>query len=235
MNEQVHAQIALAVLTAAALALGFGAIRGVQWSQVDPSVWRVTETTTSTPNITTLTDDDDDEESAPTEHRGDTASSTLDVALEEPTRRPLPAVRDTPDPDNGAEPAPVIGPAVRVGTTTTPCAFSLSRALIARGVDRREPIGTEGPFISDGRPMFVYLDANNRSDGRQRVHARFVHSDSGFAISGAEEIGVSSRWRTWIELTLPAGRLGAWQVEVMDDERCLLEELSFEVIPPGWD
>lgn len=136
---------------------------------------------------------------------------------------------------SGAAAAPVVPPPARVGSDDEPCGFILSRHAVARHIERREPEDTEGPFVSDGQPVYIYLDADNRGGEPQVATARLVHLDTGLVVSGSTEVGVSSRWRTWVELVLPPTHLGTWRAEVMDRDRCQLVAVEFEMVPMGWE
>lgn len=136
---------------------------------------------------------------------------------------------------SGTAAALVEPPPARIGTEDEPCGFVLSRHAVARHIERREPEDTEGPFVSDGQPIYVYLDADNRGGEPQLATARLVHLDTGLVVSGSTEVGISSRWRTWVELVLPATHLGTWRAEVMDRDRCQLVAVEFEMVPMGWE
>jgi hypothetical protein len=114
------------------------------------------------------------------------------------------------------------------------CRVRTNRALMARGIERREPVGTRGPFFADGYPTILYLDTLNTSGRRERLVAQWVHEASGTVYRNSVVAGASHRWRTWVERALPLRELGAWTVEVLDEDRCLVASLQFELEAPSW-
>ncbi len=125
-------------------------------------------------------------------------------------------------------------PPTRVAGDDAPCAFAVNRAELARRLEDNRPIAAEQPFEADGRPVYVWLETNNLG-GRGRVaELRWVHEPSGWTATTQADLAFSARWRTWMQLSVPAQLLGAWRVEVLDAERCEVERLRFTMQPPGW-
>lgn len=122
----------------------------------------------------------------------------------------------------------------RIHSREAPCQFHLRSVVVARGIRGREPQRSEGPYEANGEPLYLYFEAQNDAGQRARARARFHHAESGTTLTGTADIGVSSRWRTWVDFVIPPARLGTWTVHVLDDERCLAGETTFEMIPPGW-
>lgn len=147
---------------------------------------------------------------------------------------------DAPTPDDagvaeGSDPPTAGAPRVaRVGSREAPCGFDVRRQAVARTVTRSEPAGTTGPFEANGQPLYFFVELTNRLENRQRARVVITHVASGTSLSGNVEVGVSSRWRTWVDLIPPPSLLGPWEVRVLDSDRCLAAQFSFETIPPGW-
>jgi hypothetical protein len=160
--------------------------------------------------------------------------------LAEPAR--LARVIAAPVPDGPPAPEPTVDGSApgdafwrRRPTREEPCTFAVRTIVVARSIRSREPQRTEGPYEANGEPLYLYMEVFNDSGQRARARARFVHTDSGETVLGTADIGISSRWRTWIDFVTPPGRLGGWTVQIIDDDRCLAAEHPFEMIPPGWN
>lgn len=157
------------------------------------------------------------------------------VVVDAPPRATGPAAPDSGDEAEGSDPVAAGAPRIaRVGSRETPCGFDVRRHAVARTVTRSEPAGTTGPFEANGQPLYFFVELTNRLENRQRARVVITHVASGTSLSGNVEVGVSSRWRTWVDLIPPPSLLGPWEVRVLDSERCLAAQYTFETIPPGW-
>lgn len=114
------------------------------------------------------------------------------------------------------------------------CLVRTNRAVVATGTNRREPTGTDGPYTANGEPLYVYLDFANTTGVSQSVTVHWRQQRTGASYLDTIEAGPGSRWRTWAERPLPLDQIGPWTVRILDDERCLIEELSFELVAPQW-
>ncbi|MBN1945406.1 MAG: DUF2914 domain-containing protein [Bradymonadales bacterium] len=107
--------------------------------------------------------------------------------------------------------------------------LSLSRALIARTIENREPQGTEGPFeVSAGR-IYVFLEVANRTGGEQVLTVVWQKEGSERTMEQEVSVGNSRRWRTWASLRLNERRIGSWQVEVRTADGQVLGSVEFVV------
>jgi hypothetical protein len=114
------------------------------------------------------------------------------------------------------------------------CLVRLNRATMATTIDRREPRGTEGPFMANGEPIFCFMDFANGTGVSQPVSVVWTQNETGASYLDDMEAGAGSRWRTWTERPLPLDRLGHWTVQMLDAERCLIAELEFDLVAPTW-
>lgn len=144
--------------------------------------------------------------------------------VEEPAVVPPP-----PSADDGVAWAPL-----REGTRSEPCLVWANRALMATGLARREPVGTDGPFTANGEPLVVFMDFANSTGVSQEVTVVWTHGESGVTHVDTTEAGTGSRWRTWVERPFALDELGPWTVELVDAERCQIAGVSFELVAPDW-
>ncbi|MFT4705019.1 MAG: hypothetical protein ACI81R_002727 [Bradymonadia bacterium] len=114
------------------------------------------------------------------------------------------------------------------------CRVRTNRALMARGVHRREPTRTEGPFLADGFPVVAYFDTQNLTERHQRLIVQWIHEPSGAVERHGIVAGQSHRWRNWIEKPLPLSHIGPWRIELLDADRCLVETVQFTLEAPEW-
>ncbi len=114
-----------------------------------------------------------------------------------------------------------------------PCLVRTNRAMMATGLNRREPVGTEGPFTANGEPILVFMDFANSTGMGHPITVIWRH-DNGTTYFDTAEAGAGSRWRTWAERPLPLDQLGHWTVQLVDSERCLVDELEFDLVAPQW-
>lgn len=116
----------------------------------------------------------------------------------------------------------------------SPCLVRVNRATMATSIHRREPRGTEGPFLANGQPIVCFLDFANGTGVSQPITLVWSQNDTGASYLDNVEAGAGSRWRTWTERPLPLDQLGHWTVQVLDSERCLVGEIEFDLVAPTW-
>lgn len=115
-----------------------------------------------------------------------------------------------------------------------PCLVRINRATMANTIHRREPMETEGPFMANGEPIFCFLDFANGTGVSQPVTLVWTQNETGDSYLDEMEAGAGSRWRTWTERPLPLDQLGHWTVQILDTERCLIDEIEFDLVAPTW-
>ena len=108
----------------------------------------------------------------------------------------------------------------------SPCGNTIRRAVVARGVEAREPVGTEGPFPASGEPLYVFMEVNN-PDTELVLEVRWFHDASGHQFGQRVTAGVSPRWRTWVRHRVQPTQAGEWRVEVRTPGGCLAAALTF--------
>ncbi len=114
------------------------------------------------------------------------------------------------------------------------CRVRLNRGSVATEIHRREPRGTEGPFLANGQPIYIFVDVHNSTGVAQPLTIYWQQTDTGYSFLQTMEAGAGSRWRTWTEQPLALEQIGPWTVRLLDEDRCLVEELRFELQAPSW-
>ncbi len=119
-------------------------------------------------------------------------------------------------------------------TGDSACAGEIIRAVVAQGIEEREPVGAEGPFLANGEPTYVFLEVNNPDGPEKEYTLRWHYSGSDAApFSQNMTAGVSPSWRTWARHRLREGQTGAWSVEIVNPDGCTARTVSFEAVGPG--
>lgn len=184
---------------------------------------------------------------------GDAAARSAEVAEATPPPAPVaqagaPGAPDSPD--GPAEFAAVPSESIVAGAgsgegsgdpwrprsaaaTGATCAFEVNRATMASRMHRREPEGTEGPFLADGNPVIAFFETSNPGP-EVEVIVRWSHTRTGESFITNATAGTSERWRTWVDHAFPLDKVGTWRVEIMDSSRCVASALQFELTAPGW-
>lgn len=104
-------------------------------------------------------------------------------------------------------------------------AGSVSRALFTIGVDNREPVIMVDSISSDSYNSISFFteltDLSGHTVTHQWMYDGNIMFEKSFDVAGA-------RWRVWTSKTLQKSWTGTWTVNVMDDDRSVLETKSFE-------
>ena len=104
-------------------------------------------------------------------------------------------------------------------------AGSVSRALFTIGVDNREPVIMVDSISSDSYNSISFFteltDLSGHTITHQWMYDGKVMFEKTFDVAGA-------RWRVWTSKTLQKSWIGTWTVNVLDDDRSVLETKSFE-------
>lgn len=174
----------------------------------------------------------------PTDAPTNAPTNALGAAADAPTPPDALPDADQAEPEEATDEAP--RPPAERGVTrweareTSDCRVRANRVVPARRIRRREPIDTEGPFLADGYPIFLFVDLMNRTGRSQRVYVQWVHEASGYVIRDLVNASPSWGWRTSSAQALPLGKLGTWTVELLDADRCLVDAVDLELRAPSW-
>jgi hypothetical protein len=107
-------------------------------------------------------------------------------------------------------------------------ALRVERLVVARGIEGREPLGTDTLFADTEKRIFAFVEVSNPERAPGDLTVQFV------APSGAKEppidlsVGDSPRWRTWA-FTRRAHEPGTWTAVVRDERGHVLASTEFDV------
>ena len=104
-------------------------------------------------------------------------------------------------------------------------AGEVSRAIFTIGIDNREPVIMVDSIDSSAYTSISFFTELNDLSGHNITH-QWIHNDKvmfekTFAVK-------SARWRVWTSKTLAPSWIGAWTVNVLDDDRSVLASNSFD-------
>ncbi|MDZ7780254.1 MAG: DUF2914 domain-containing protein [Gemmatimonadota bacterium] len=107
-----------------------------------------------------------------------------------------------------------------------PGGVDVTTAVVATGVEDREPVGEAQTFPADVGELYFYTVLEGAFDEREVEHV--------WERNGEETARVSltvrgPHWRTWSAKTIPADWTGEWEVRVEDQDGTVLRRVSFQV------
>lgn len=104
-------------------------------------------------------------------------------------------------------------------------AGSVKRALFTIGIQDREPVISVDSISADSYSSISFFTELSNLEGKTITHQWMfdgkVMFEKSFEVNGA-------RWRVWTSKTLIPSWAGTWTVNVLDDDRSVLESKSFE-------
>ena len=108
----------------------------------------------------------------------------------------------------------------------------LSRMVIARGIEEREPLdsGTRFEVTNDGR-IYAYIEVANPDAVEDEVEVKWVQAESPDEVISRVNVNVGPhpRWRTWAYTSL-IREPGQYLAVVTDSEGRLIARAPFEVV-----
>ena len=115
--------------------------------------------------------------------------------------------------------------AIGLGMASTASAGEVSRAMFTLGVEDREPVLSVDSMNSDSYNSISFFTELNELDGHNVTH-QWTYNDEVMFEKTFEVKG--PRWRVWTSKTLVPSWTGSWTVNVLDDDRSVLQSRSFE-------
>lgn len=100
------------------------------------------------------------------------------------------------------------------------------RAVVATGVEEREPVGEAEEFAADVGTLFCFTEVTGAGEASQVVHVWFHGEEEQFRITLPVR---GERWRTWSRKRIGAGQDGFWRVVVEGPDGATLAEVPFTV------
>jgi hypothetical protein len=178
----------------------------------------------------------------PSEPSDDVPVAPAEASAEpQPGLAPDPLAAITPTPElNNEPPAPADAepptPAVAQGPAPEgQCAFRANDIELGRAVRRRRAARVEQPFVSDGLPVFAWVDLHNRDEAVVEARVRWTHIGTGHSMESPIEMRVGNHWQVIVEQRLPATMLGEWRIDVVDPADCIVLSRLFQTTAIGWE
>ena len=104
--------------------------------------------------------------------------------------------------------------------------FAVERAVVATGVENREPVGAAEVFPASTEKLFCFLEAKDIPKDTQASFVWFQGDQEKRKVSLPLPAG--PRWRTWVYKNL-GGQKGDWKVEIRDSAGTLMKEIKFKI------
>lgn len=102
----------------------------------------------------------------------------------------------------------------------------VSRAVVATGIEDREPVGEGTTFPADVGTVYFYTVFEGDFPEQQLEH---VWLRDGEEVARVPLTARGPRWRTWSAKTIPAEWAGSWTVRVVDANDAELASVDFSV------
>jgi hypothetical protein len=104
----------------------------------------------------------------------------------------------------------------------------VERLVVARGVEGREPQGTDTFFGTDEKRVFAFLEVANPERAPGQLEVQFVAPDGKSQPPIDVAVGEGPRWRTWA-FTRHARTPGTWKALVRDERGHVVASTEFDV------
>jgi hypothetical protein len=128
-----------------------------------------------------------------------------------------------PLPEGESAPTPVPTPPAAAAAPVVLGPISVDSAVLSERVTDRKPDGV-GDTFRDGTEVFCFMKVSNPGPTRLLRHEWFY---GGARKSSIEQKVKGPTWRTWS--SRPVFGVGAWRVDVVDEEGTVLKSLPFTV------
>ena len=128
----------------------------------------------------------------------------------------------------------VVGMALLLGVTHVaakeagPKELTVSRLVLAHGVDHREPQEPSSTFKTNDDRVYAFVEVQNPTKATGKINVVFQPPTGAALAEIPLEVGDSGRFRTWA-FTRKAHEAGQWGVVVRDDKGRLLARETFTV------
>ena len=107
-----------------------------------------------------------------------------------------------------------------------PSGIEVSRAVVATGIEDREPVGEATAFPADVGTVYFYTVFEG-DFGEQRLEHVWLRD--GEEVARVPLTARGPRWRTWSAKTIPSEWAGSWTVRVVDANDAELASVEFSV------
>jgi hypothetical protein len=103
--------------------------------------------------------------------------------------------------------------------------LTISRMVIARSVEDRQPSGITASFPASQEGVYCYLELTNVTRDQGITYAWTFGRETDRA---TQHIKKSEHWRTWSYKAI-SGQKGNWKVDVLDESGTTLKSATFKV------
>ncbi|MBW3552276.1 MAG: DUF2914 domain-containing protein [Gemmatimonadetes bacterium] len=107
-----------------------------------------------------------------------------------------------------------------------PSPVEVTRAVVATGIEDREPVGEATAFPADVGTVYFYTVFEGDFPEQQLEH---VWLRDGEEVARVPLTARGPRWRTWSAKAIPAEWAGSWTVRVVDANDAELASVDFTV------
>jgi hypothetical protein len=112
-----------------------------------------------------------------------------------------------------------------------PADLKVTRLVVARGVNGREPVGAATSFSAESvEKIYAFVDLQNDAKVESEVFVTFTPNGGGPGHRIKLDVGAEKRWRTWA-LSRKPRTPGSWTATVRDGGGKVLARTTFEVTP----
>ncbi|MEX2466719.1 MAG: DUF2914 domain-containing protein [Gemmatimonadota bacterium] len=104
--------------------------------------------------------------------------------------------------------------------------LAVTTAVVATGVEDREPVGTGASFSADVQELVFYTVLEGGFTQRVVEH---VWVRNGEEVARVPLTVSGPRWRTWSTKTIPEDWTGEWEARIEDADGSVLARAAFQV------
>ena len=107
----------------------------------------------------------------------------------------------------------------------------VKRFVVTSGVERREPVASDQPFVADGKPVYAFAELRNPGGEEQEVSVIFERKGSNQRVGNATLKVPASvpRHRTWAN-TRYIREPGTWEAVLISASGAELARTTFDVV-----
>ncbi|MBN2399445.1 MAG: DUF2914 domain-containing protein [Candidatus Aminicenantes bacterium] len=116
--------------------------------------------------------------------------------------------------------APIL-PAQEGDTQNTESSFEITRLVLCKAVENREPVDIVENFTLADQKAYCFMAVANSGQEQTLVFRWQFEDEEYYRLE--TKIGTSTNWRTFSTVTL---RAGSWKVEILENEQ-VLQEIAF--------
>ena len=104
--------------------------------------------------------------------------------------------------------------------------MAIARAVVATGVENKEPVGEADAFPASTEKVYCFIEAADIGKDTEVSFVWFQGDKEMRKINVPLDAG--PKWRTWTYKNI-GGQKGEWKVEIRDAEGKVLKDLKFKV------